>query len=118
MEFKSWNRKIIITSDHGSTFVEKPIKIKAYKSASPGVRYKNGKNLNTKEKSALRIANPEDYRLPSTELNENYIIAKDDYYFVYPNNYSSYVKKLNGSFQHGGISLFELIVPLATLVPK
>jgi len=117
-EIKKWNRKIIITSDHGSIMAKKPIGLKAYKNVSSGVRYKTGKNIKVKDKYALRIENPLEYKLPSFEMNENYLIACDNNYFVFPNNYNQYVKKYNNTFQHGGISMNELIVPVATLNPK
>ena len=117
-EIRTWNRKIVLTSDHGSTMVKKPIQLKAYKDVSSGVRYKSGKNLKVKDKYALRIENPEDYKLPRFELNENYLIAFDNNYFVFPNNYNQFVKRFDNTFQHGGISMNELIVPVASLKPK
>ena len=98
--------------------VKKPVQLKAYKDVSSGVRYKSGKNINVKDKDALRIITPEEYMLPSFELNENYLIAVDSNYFVFPNNYNQFVNRYNNTFQHGGISMSELIVPVATLSPK
>jgi hypothetical protein len=117
-EIRGWERKIILTSDHGSTMLKKPIQIKAYKDVSSGVRYKMGKNLKVNMKHAMRMKNPEDYRLPRFDLNENYLIAYDNNYFVFPNNYNLFVNKYNDTFQHGGISMNELIVPVASLEPK
>ena len=98
--------------------VRKPVHLKAYKNVSSGIRYKFGKNINVKEKYALRITNMEQYKLPCSEINENGLIALDNNYFVFPNNYNQFVKKFNNTFQHGGISLNELIVPIASLNPK
>ena len=117
-EIKTWGRKIVLTSDHGSTMVRKPVQLKAYKDVSSGVRYKSGKNLKVKDKYAIRIPDPRDFKLPSFDLNENYLIALDSNYFVYPNNYNQFVKKYDNTFQHGGISMDELIVPVASLQPK
>lgn len=117
-EIKKWQRKIVITSDHGSIMAKKPIRLKAYKDVSPGVRYKVGKNIKVKDKYALRMENPENYMLPIIENNEDYLIACDNNYFVFPNNYNQFVKRYNNTFQHGGISMNELIVPVATLNPK
>ena len=117
-EIRNWDRKIVLTSDHGSTMIKKPIQLKAYKDVSSGIRYKYGKNLKVKDKYALRIENPIDYKLPSFDLNENYLIAFDNNYFVFPNNYNHFVKRYENTFQHGGISMNELIVPVASLEPK
>lgn len=113
-----WDREIIVTSDHGSTIVKKPIKLKAYKDVSSGVRYKFGKNLKVNKKHALRITDLQEYRLPNSEINENCLIALDNNYFVFPNNYNKYSRKLENTFQHGGMSMNELIVPLASLKAK
>ena len=77
-----------------------------------------GKSIKVKDKYALRIEDPNKFKLPTFEMNENYLIACDNNYFVFPNNYNEYVKKYNNTFQHGGISMNELIVPVATLNPK
>ncbi len=114
----SWGRKVIITSDHGTVRVNKPIRVKADKSASTGVRYKFGRNLVTDKRAALFIENPPDYKLPKDELTTNFILAKGHNYFVYPNEYRHFVNKFENSFQHGGISMAEMIVPLATLSGK
>ena len=117
-EMRKWDREIIVTSDHGSVMVNKPVQIKAYKEVSSGVRYKTGKNLKVKDKYALRITDIEEYKLPQFDTNQNYLIAYDKNYFVFPNNYNQFVKRYNNTFQHGGISMNELIVPLASLKPK
>ena len=117
-EMKKWDRKIIVTSDHGSIMVDKPVQIKAYKEVSSGVRYKTGKNLKVNDKYAMRITDIEKYRLPQSHINQNYLIAYDKNYFVFPNNYNQFVKRYNNTFQHGGISMNELIVPIASLEPK
>ena len=75
-------------------------------------------NIKVNDKYALRISNPTDCMLPSFHMNENYLIALDNNFFVFPNNYNQYVKKYNNTFQHGGISMSELIVPISTLDPK
>ncbi len=117
-EMRKWDREIIVTSDHGSIMVNKPIQIKAYKEVSSGVRYKSGKNLKVNTKHALRVTDIEEYRLPQSHINQNYLIAYDKNYFVFPNNYNQFVKRYNNTFQHGGISMNELIVPIASLEPK
>lgn len=117
-EIGAWDRNIVVTSDHGSTMVKKPIQLKAYKDVSSGVRYKFGKNLKVNKKYALRITDLPKYRLPSIEKHDNCLIALDKNYFVFPNNYSQYTRKFDNTFQHGGMSMNELIVPVASMRSK
>lgn len=109
---------IILTTDHGSIRVQKNTKVISDKEASTNLRYKYGRNLKCDEKHALFIRNPQEYKLPSRGINVNYILAKEDYYFVYPTNYHRYVNLYKNSFQHGGISLEEMILPIVTLDKK
>ena len=106
---------VVITSDHGSVRVKKGIMVSADRDASSGVRYKYGRNLNTKNKNAFVIDRPEKYRLPILGPQFNYLIAKNDAYFLYPNDANKYKNKLKNSFQHGGISMEELLVPVLTM---
>ena len=117
-EIKSWGHKIVITSDHGSLRVNRPIKIKGDRSTSTGIRYKHGRNLNVNSKYGLKIDNPSEYFLPSSTNSTSYLIAKEDLFFLYVNNYNKFVKKLKHSFQHGGVSIDEIIVPVGELVGK
>lgn len=112
------NTIIIITSDHGSIQVDKPVRLLADRMTSAGVRYKYGRNLNCPDKTGLNIKHPADYHLPADDVTTNYVIARDRNFFVYPTEYHKYVKRFEGSFQHGGISLEEMIVPLAILRPR
>ena len=116
--FYNWEVDIVITSDHGNTIVDKPIEVKADSKASDGVRYKYGRNLKSKTKNILKIEDPKQYRLPALDVNTQYIITKDSYYFVYKNNYHHYANIYRNSFQHGGISLDEVIIPLIHLKRK
>ena len=109
------NFTVIMTSDHGSIRVQHDVMVSADREASSGVRYKFGRNLNTKEKNALVIKEPEKYRLPSFGPQPSYIVAKDDIYFVYPNQAHKYQAKFKNSFQHGGISMEEMMVPVAIM---
>jgi len=117
-EFANWNSEIILTSDHGNVKVNKPATVKADNMASKGVRYKYGRNLNVDKKRAFKIKNPKDYKLPTFDVNTEYIIAKDSNYFIYSNQYHKYVNMYKKSFQHGGISMDEIIVPLIKLKVK
>ena len=106
---------VVITSDHGSVRVNKDVMVSADRDASSGVRYKYGRNLNTKNKNAFVIKQPEKYRLPIFGPQFNYLIAKDDAYFLYHNDANKYKNKIKNSFQHGGISMEELLVPILTM---
>jgi hypothetical protein len=108
----------VITTDHGSVMGRRASLVYGDRTTSTNLRYKYGKNLGCDVKQALHIKDPEAYMLPADSLNKNYIIAKEDYYFVYPTNFHDYERQYRGSFQHGGISLEELIVPVVTLAPR
>ena len=109
---------VIITSDHGSVRVQKGIMVAADKTASTGVRYKYGRNLNSKDKNALVIKEPSLYRLPEIGPQSSYLIAKGDTYFLYPTQLHKYQFMYKDSFQHGGISMEEMLIPVATLKGK
>lgn len=110
--------KIIITTDHGSIRCLRGVKVLGDKDTSTNLRYKFGKNVNSDPKCSLQLANPMDYKLPKTGLTINNLIAKEDYYFVYPTDFHHYMAKFRDSFQHGGISLEEMIIPVVELEPK
>jgi CheY-like chemotaxis protein len=109
---------IILTSDHGSIRVQNDVKVVADKFASSNIRFKCGKNLNCPPKYALNIKTPADYKLPELGINTNYLIAKENFYFVYPTNYHKFQTFFKDTFQHGGISMEEMILPIVKLTPK
>ncbi len=109
---------VLMTSDHGSIRVQRGSKVVSDREASTNLRYKYGRNLKCDRKHTLFIKNPTEYKLPQRGLNTNYIIAKENYYFIYPTNYNKYLNFFRDSFQHGGISLEEMILPIYTLTPK
>lgn len=113
--FSEMGVTVIMTSDHGSIRVQNDVMVSADRTASSGVRYKYGRNINTNPKHALIIKDPKDYRLPEFGPQPSYVIAKNDNYFVYPNEAHKYQGKFSNSFQHGGISMEEMIVPLAIM---
>ncbi|MBT8195544.1 MAG: PglZ domain-containing protein [Bacteroidia bacterium] len=110
--------KIIITTDHGSIRVNEPSKIIGDKNTNTNLRYKNGKNLNYDKKDVFEVRKPEDALLPKTHVSSSYVFIKEDLFFAYPNNYNYYVNYYRDTFQHGGISLEEMIIPLITYSTK
>ncbi len=118
---KAFSKKdftVIVTSDHGSVLCSRGTMAHGKRDTSTNLRYKYGDNLNCEAKEAILIKKPDEYRLPSFSLATTYILAKEDFYFVYPNNYNEYIRQFQNSFQHGGISLEEMVVPFAVLTPK
>jgi DNA-binding response OmpR family regulator len=109
---------VIVTSDHGSTLCSRGTIAHGRRDTSTNLRYKYGDNLNCDAKNAWLIKNPGDFRLPEFGLATTYLIAKEDFFFVYPNNYHEYIRQFSNSFQHGGISLEEMVVPIAVMNPK
>ncbi|MBM3286897.1 MAG: bifunctional response regulator/alkaline phosphatase family protein [Candidatus Eisenbacteria bacterium] len=109
---------VILTTDHGSVQCKKSSLVYGNRETSTNVRYKFGDNLVCDEKEALHIKRPQDYMLPMDTLTKNYILARENYYFVYPTNFHQYERHFKGSFQHGGISIEEMILPVATMIPR
>ncbi|UCE23245.1 MAG: response regulator [Candidatus Zixiibacteriota bacterium] len=109
---------VVVTSDHGSVLCQRGTMAHGKKATSTNLRYKYGDNLNSDAKASVLIKKPREWRLPELSLATTFIIAKEDYYFVYPNRYNEMVRHFQNSFQHGGISLEEMVVPLAVLTPK
>jgi CheY-like chemotaxis protein len=112
------NVKIVITTDHGSIRSLRGAKVLGDREASTNLRFKYGRNLKVDDKHAMYIKNAQEYKLPKRGVTINYIIAKEDYYFVYPTDYHKYLSYYKDTFQHGGISLEEMILPVITMEPK
>lgn len=110
--------KIIITTDHGTTLVKNPFKIVGDKAVNTNLRYKQGKNLGYQEKGVFTMYDPEKFGLPKTNISSRYVFTKENDFFVYPNNYNKFVSMYEDTFQHGGISMEEMIIPLIKLSPK
>ena len=115
---KMENVRIVITTDHGSIRSLRGAKVLGDREASTNLRFKYGRNLKVDDKHALFIKNSEEYKLPKRGVTINYIIAKEDYYFVYPTDYHKYLTYYKDTFQHGGISMEEMILPVITMEPK
>jgi deoxyribodipyrimidine photolyase len=109
---------LIITTDHGTIRVRKPFKIIGDKNVNTNLRYKQGKNLSFEENNVFTVRKPEDIFLPRPNISTAYVFSLEDYFFAYPNNYNYYVQYYKDTFQHGGVSLEEVIIPFAYLAPK
>jgi CheY-like chemotaxis protein len=109
---------VVVTTDHGSIRVTKGAKVVSDREASTNLRYKHGRNLKVDKRHAIVINQTEKCRLPNRGMNIGYIIAKEDYYFVYPTNYHKYLTLYKDSFQHGGCSMEEMILPVVVMKGK
>lgn len=109
---------IVITTDHGSVRAQEPVKIVGDRNTNTNLRYKTGKNLNYNSREVFEVKNPHDIYLPRTTVSANYVFCRKNDFFAYPNNYNYYVNYYRNTFQHGGISLEEMLVPVAYLKAK
>ena len=112
------NYTVLLTTDHGSIQVENPTKVVGDKNTNTNLRYKLGKALSYNNKDVFEIKEPAKAFLPAPNLSTSYIFATGDKFFAYPNNYNYYVSYYKDTFQHGGISLEEMLIPLVKLKPK
>lgn len=112
------NIKIVLATDHGSVRVKTPAKVVGDKQTTTNLRYKHGRNLNYEKRDVLAFREPKEAGLPSPSVNSSYIFAGEDTFLCYPNNYNHYVNYYRNTFQHGGVSLEEMIVPVVTMVKK
>lgn len=110
--------KVVVTTDHGSIRVNNPVKVVGDKNTNTNLRYKLGKNLGYNPKDVFELKDPHKALLPSPNISTTYIFARNDDFFAYPNNYNYYVNYYRNTFQHGGISMEEMLVPLVTLEGK
>jgi CheY-like chemotaxis protein len=110
--------QLVITTDHGTINTKKPTKVIGTKGISENLRYKTGRSMSYEEKDVYSVRNPKDIFLPSQGMNSAFIFAKEDLFFAYPNNFNHYVKYFKNTYQHGGISLEEMIIPCAIFEPK
>ncbi|NND77686.1 MAG: bifunctional response regulator/alkaline phosphatase family protein [Flavobacteriales bacterium] len=109
---------VVIATDHGTINVKDPVKVVGDKNTNTNLRYKLGRNLNYESKHVFEVHNPDDVKLPKTNVSSKWIFAKSTDFFVYPNNYNYYVNYFRNTFQHGGISLEEMMIPFVSLRPK
>jgi hypothetical protein len=109
---------VVLTTDHGAVLGKRAALVRGNKETSTNLRYKFGSNLGYNEKETFLIGDPARFKLPSDGASKQYAIAKEDYYFVYPTEFHRYERQYRGSFQHGGISTEEMILPCAVLTPR
>ena len=110
--------KLILTTDHGTINVKNPSKVIGDRDTSLNLRYKTGRSLTYEDKEVLAVKNPESIHLPSITMSSSFIFAKSDYFLAYPNNYNHYVSYYRNTYQHGGVSLEEMIIPFVVMNPK
>ncbi len=110
--------KLVITTDHGTIKVTNPIKIVGDRNLNSNLRYKVGRGMTYKDKEVFQVKNPQDAFLPKSIMSAEFVFAKENDFFVYPNNYNHFVNHYGDTFQHGGISLEEILIPFVVLQPK
>lgn len=110
--------RVVITTDHGTIRVKRPFKIIGDRNVNTNLRYKQGKNLNWDGNHVFEVRHPERFGLPKINVSTAYVFALEDYFFAYPNNYNYYANYYRDTFQHGGVSLEEMMVPVVQLLPK
>lgn len=110
--------RVIITTDHGSVRSQDPVKVIGDRNTNTNLRYKTGKSLNYNPKEVFEIRNPTDIFLPKSNVSSTFIFCKKNDFFAYPNNYNYYVNYYRNTFQHGGISIEEMLVPIVNLRAK
>jgi len=109
---------VAITTDHGSIRVSSPVKILGDRNTNTNLRYKTGRALKFEQGEVFEVRNPAEIFLPKSTVNSSYVFCRNDDFFAYPNNYNYYVNYCRNTFQHGGISMEETLIPFVTLKPK
>lgn len=107
--------KVIVTTDHGTIRVKRAFKIIGDRNVNTNLRYKQGKNLNFEGGKVMQVTKPERLFLPKMNVSTSFVFATEDQFFAYPNNYNYYVNFYKDTFQHGGISMEEMIIPIIFL---
>jgi ABC-type antimicrobial peptide transport system permease subunit len=109
---------VVITTDHGTINVNKPSRVIGDRDVNTNLRYKQGRNLNYQRNDVFEMENPLDYYLPIQNVSSKYIFAKENLYFIYQNNYNKFVNLYKNTYQHGGVSMEEMLIPIITLKTK
>jgi hypothetical protein len=110
--------QVVLTSDHVSIRTMRGSTVYADRETSTNVRYKYGRAIKGDPKQCIQVSDPRQFGLPARGININALIAREDYYFVYPTNYHKYLALYRDSFQHGGVSLEEMVLPLVVLTER
>jgi CheY-like chemotaxis protein len=118
LKFREIGAHLIITTDHGTVKVNKPIKIVGERTTNTNLRYKVGRGLSYDSKEVFVVNKPTEAFLPQIKLSNEYVFAREADFFVYPNNYNHFVNHYGNTFQHGGISMEEMLIPFIELQPK
>jgi hypothetical protein len=107
--------RIVLATDHGSIRVKTPCRVLGDRQSSTNIRYKHGRNLQYEPRDVLAFRDPRQAGLPVPTINSSYIFAREDRYLCYPNNYNHFAQYYRNTFQHGGVSLEEMVVPVIVL---
>ena len=110
--------KVVVTTDHGTIRVKNPVKVIGDRNTNTNLRYKVGKNLGYDRKQVYDINRPDQIGLPSLNVSSKFIFAYNNDFIAYPNNYNHYVNYYKDTFQHGGISIEEMMIPFVVMSPK
>ena len=110
--------RVVVTTDHGTVHVKEPSKIIGDRNTNTNLRYKQGKTLDYVKRDVFEVRNPADAFLPKQHVSSAFVFAKEDKFFAYPNNYNHYVSYYRNTFQHGGVSLEEMLIPVITMSSK
>ncbi|MBR9913770.1 MAG: PglZ domain-containing protein [Algicola sp.] len=110
--------KLILTTDHGTINVKNPSKVIGDRDTSLNLRYKTGRSLTYEDREVLAVKDPKEVKLPALTMSSSFIFAKGDYFLAYPNNFNHYVSYYRNTYQHGGVSLEEMIIPFVVMNPK
>ena len=110
--------KLVLTTDHGTINVKNPSKVIGDKNTSLNLRYKTGRSLTYEKKDVYAVKDPKEIGLPSARMSSSFIFAKTDFFLAYANNFNHYVNYYRNTYQHGGISMEEMIIPCIILDPK
>ncbi|MEW6750391.1 MAG: bifunctional response regulator/alkaline phosphatase family protein [Candidatus Latescibacterota bacterium] len=109
---------VVLTTDHGAVRSSRATVVHGDRQTSTNLRYKVGKNLRCEAREAVMVRDPQAFGLPRSGLGANFLFAREDFYFVYPTHYNEYQRQYRDSFQHGGISLEEMVLPVAVMEPR